>query len=173
MYFPKRWVWNIWTLIWQQRTCFPYDKRYVKSTVSSKRILCMSRIWGFNVSEGLYFKGDCLLGNNAVYFGTFCTCFGETCCLHHQCRNFREHIARDAYLTSGNYRRITPESLRTKRIHFQAQLHRLNTFLIIPTKCTMFIHYIHLLYLSSTFRCYIHNHQGELLCPWLKTVRCY
>jgi len=37
----------------------------------------------------------------------------------------------------------------------------------------MFIHYIHLLYLSYMFRCYIHHHQGELLCPLLKTRYCY
>jgi len=49
----------------------------------------------------------------------------------------------------------------------------LNMFLITPIKCAMFIHYIRLLYLCYMFRCHIHNHQAELLCPLLKTIRCY
>jgi hypothetical protein len=49
---------------------------------------------------------------------------------------------------------------------------KIKHILIIPTKCTIYIRYIHLLYLSYMLRYYIH-HQGELLCPLLKTIFCY
>ena len=45
--------------------------------------------------------------------------------------------------------------------------------LIIPTKCTVFIHYIHLLYFSYLFRCHIYHHQGGHLCTLLKISYCY
>jgi hypothetical protein len=51
-------------------------------------------------------------------------------------------------------------------IHF-VHSHIIKHPLIIPTKCKMFIHYIHLTYYSCMFRCHIHHHQGELLCPSL------
>jgi len=37
----------------------------------------------------------------------------------------------------------------------------------------MFIHYIHLLYLSYMCRCHIHHHQGELLYPLLNVTCSY
>ena len=37
----------------------------------------------------------------------------------------------------------------------------------------MFFHDTHLLYFSNMFHCHIHDHQGELLCPLLKTRYCY
>jgi len=40
-------------------------------------------------------------------------------------------------------------------------------------KCTMFIHYLHLLYFSSMFRCPIRHYQGERMCPLLITICCY
>jgi len=40
---------------------------------------------------------------------------------------------------------------------------------IISTKCTIFIHYTHLLH-SPTFRCHIHHYQGKHMCPLLKTM---
>jgi len=46
----------------------------------------------------------------------------------------------------------------------------LNTFLITPIKCAMFIHYIHLLYSFYMFRCHIHRHHGEIVCPLLKAL---
>ena len=46
----------------------------------------------------------------------------------------------------------------------------LNTFLITPIKCAMFIYYIRLLYFCYMFRCHIHHRQGELMCPLLKTL---
>jgi len=48
-----------------------------------------------------------------------------------------------------------------------------NTSLFIPTKYTIFIHYIHLLCLSYVFWCYIHHHWGELMYPLLKNSSCY
>jgi hypothetical protein len=41
--------------------------------------------------------------------------------------------------------------------------------LIVPTKCTMCIYYIHLFYFSCIFRCHVHHHQGELFYLLLKT----
>jgi len=38
-----------------------------------------------------------------------------------------------------------------------------HTCLTTPTTCTIFIHYIHLLYFSSMFRCHLRHHRGELL----------
>jgi hypothetical protein len=37
----------------------------------------------------------------------------------------------------------------------------------------MFIHYMHLLYFFYMFRYHVHHHQAELMCPSLKTIRCY
>jgi len=37
----------------------------------------------------------------------------------------------------------------------------------------MFIHYINLFYFSHIFRCHIHHHHGEIVCPLLKTIGCY
>jgi len=34
----------------------------------------------------------------------------------------------------------------------------------------MINHYIHFLYFSYMFRCHVHHHQGELLCPLLKII---
>jgi len=48
----------------------------------------------------------------------------------------------------------------------------INISLITPTKCTIFIYYIHLLCFSYMFRCTT-LHQGELTCPLLKTTCCY
>ena len=48
-----------------------------------------------------------------------------------------------------------------------------NTSLITPTKCTIFVHYTHLLCFCYVFRRTTHLHQGELTCPLLKTPRCY
>ena len=42
-----------------------------------------------------------------------------------------------------------------------------NTCLITPSKCTMFVHYIYLLYFSYMVRC-LHHHQREIVCPLLK-----
>ena len=41
--------------------------------------------------------------------------------------------------------------------------------LITPTKYTIYIHYIHLLYFSYMFRCLIHHHCGELLLLFIGT----
>jgi hypothetical protein len=43
--------------------------------------------------------------------------------------------------------------------------------LILPTNCTLYIHFIHLLYFCYMFQCHIHNF-WELLCPLLKTTCC-
>jgi hypothetical protein len=51
--------------------------------------------------------------------------------------------------------------------------HNIKYPLIIPTKCTMFIHHIQLLYFSYMFQCYSHYLQGELLSPLLETKYCY
>ena len=40
-------------------------------------------------------------------------------------------------------------------------------------KCTLFIHYTHLLYFFCMFLCHIRHHQGDLTCPLLKTICCY
>ena len=47
-----------------------------------------------------------------------------------------------------------------------------NTSLITPMKCTIFIHYIYLLCVCYTFRCYIHHYQGEIMCTLLQTTCC-
>lgn len=41
---------------------------------------------------------------------------------------------------------------------------------LITTKCTIFIHYVHLLCFSYKFWCYILHHQGEITCPLLNTT---
>jgi hypothetical protein len=49
--------------------------------------------------------------------------------------------------------------------------HNIKHPLIIPTECTVFIHYIHLLYFSYMFWCHTYHHQGELLCPLLLYIK--
>ena len=48
-----------------------------------------------------------------------------------------------------------------------------NISFIRATNCKIFIHYIHLLCFSYMFRFYIHHHQGQIMCPLLKTTCSY
>ena len=58
-------------------------------------------------------------------------------------------------------------------IHPPLLTHLSTHSLIVQTKSTMFIHYIHLLHFSYMFRFYLPLYQGELLCPLLKIIYCY
>ena len=106
IYFPTRCVWNIRTHRTMKATeMFTVrTSNSVNSTDSSRRIFLFASdlmpVKVYNVKGTVRWEiTPCSLVN-------YCTRFGGTCCLHHQCILLRWCTTRDVYLTSGDYRRV-------------------------------------------------------------------
>jgi len=84
-------------------------------------------------------------------------------------RRIRRNVHLLDAITMGNSI-LTGTQTEQEMWEVQSQSH---ACLITPTRCTIFIHYIHLSYFSSMFCCHSHHNRGELLRHLTNTTSCY